>query len=76
LNQLAELKSILQKEAQILKTNLMKNYAQERHPTDRLLYRLADHNNIIKISKGYESGEYDIHNQNGRHSYDAFVSAS
>jgi hypothetical protein len=49
-NQLEELKSILQKELQDLKTNLMKNHAQEDDPTDRLLSRLADRNNMIRIN--------------------------
>jgi hypothetical protein len=50
LNQLEELKFILQKEIQDLKINLMKNHAQERDPTDRLLSRLADRNDIIRIN--------------------------
>jgi hypothetical protein len=50
LNQLEELKSILQKEVQDLKANLMKNHAQEGDPTDRLLSRLADRNDIIRIN--------------------------
>jgi hypothetical protein len=50
LNQLEELKSILQKELQNLKTNLMKNHAQGGDATDRLLSRLADRNDIIRIN--------------------------
>jgi hypothetical protein len=50
LNQLEELRSILQKEIQNLKTNLMKNHAQEGNATDRLLSRLADRNDIIRIN--------------------------
>jgi hypothetical protein len=50
LNQLEELRSILQKEIQNLKTSLMKNHAQEGNATDRLLFRLADRNDIIRIN--------------------------
>ena len=50
MNQLEELKSILQNELQNLKTNLMKNPAQEGDPTDRLLSRLTDRNDIIRIN--------------------------
>jgi hypothetical protein len=50
LNQLEELKSILQNELQDLKTNLMKNRAQEGDATDRLLSRLTDRNDIIRIN--------------------------
>jgi hypothetical protein len=50
LNQLEELKSILQKELQHLKTNLMKDHSQQGDATDRLLSRLADRNDIIRIN--------------------------
>jgi hypothetical protein len=50
LNQLEELKFILQKEIQDLKINLLKNHAQEGDATDRLLSRLADRNDIIRIN--------------------------
>jgi hypothetical protein len=51
LNQLEELRSILQNEIQNLKINLMKNHAQEgNNATDRLLSRLADRNDIIRIN--------------------------
>ena len=50
MNQLEELKSILRNELQDLKTNLMKNHAQEGNATDRLLSRLADRNDIIRIN--------------------------
>jgi hypothetical protein len=50
LNQLEELRSIVQKEIQNLKINLMKNHAQEGDVTDRLLSRLADCNDIIRIN--------------------------
>jgi hypothetical protein len=50
LNQLEELKSILQNELQNLKTNLMKKRAQDGDATDRLLSRLTDRNDIIRIN--------------------------
>jgi hypothetical protein len=50
LNQLEELKSILQNELQNLKSNLMKNCAQEGDATDRLLSQLIDRNDIIRIN--------------------------
>ena len=50
MNQLEELESILQNELQNLKTNLMKNRAQEGDATDRLLSRLTDRNDIIRIN--------------------------
>jgi hypothetical protein len=50
LNQLEELKSILQRELQDLKTNLIKSRSQEGDATDRLLSRLADRNDIIRIN--------------------------
>ena len=50
MNQLEELRSMLQKEIQNLKTNLMKNHAQEGDATNRLLSRIADRNDIIRIN--------------------------
>ena len=50
MNQLEELKSILHNELKNLKTNLMKNRTQEGDATDRLLSRLADRNDIIRIN--------------------------
>ena len=50
MNQLEELKSILRNELQYLKTNLMKDHAQEGNTIDRLLSRLADRNDIIRIN--------------------------
>ena len=50
MNQLEELKEILQKEIQDLKTNLMKNHIHEGEATDRLLSRIADRNDIIRIN--------------------------
>ena len=50
MNQLEELKSTLQNELQNLETNLMKNRAQEGDATDRLLSRLTDRNDIIRIN--------------------------
>ena len=50
MNQLEELKFILQNELQDLKTNLMKNRTQEGDATDRLLSRLTDRNDIIRIN--------------------------
>ena len=50
MNQIEELKSILQNELRDLKTNLMKNRAQEGDSTDRLLSRLTDRNDIIRIN--------------------------
>ena len=50
MNQLEELKTILQKEVQDLKTSLMKNHIQEGEATDRLLSRIADRNNIMRIN--------------------------
>jgi hypothetical protein len=50
LYQLEELKYILRNELQDLKTNLMKNHAQESNTIDRLLSRLADRNDIIRIN--------------------------
>jgi hypothetical protein len=49
-NQLEELKLILQTEIQDLKTNLMKNQIHEGEITDRLLSRIADRNDIIRIN--------------------------
>ena len=50
MNQLKELKSILQRELQDLKTNLIKSHSQEGDATDRLLSRLANRNDIIRIN--------------------------
>ena len=50
MSQLEELKWILRNEIQDLKTNLMKNHANEGEITDRLLSRLADRNDIIRIN--------------------------
>jgi len=50
LNQLEELKTILQKEIQDLKTNLIKNHIREGNITDRLLSRIADRNDLIRIN--------------------------
>jgi hypothetical protein len=50
LNQIEELKSILQRELQDLKTSLIKGHSQEGDATDRLLSRLADRNDIIRIN--------------------------
>ena len=50
MNQLEELKLILQTEIQDLKTNLMKNHVHEGEITDRLLSRIADRNDIIRIN--------------------------
>jgi hypothetical protein len=45
-----ELKSILKKEIYDLKANVMKNHIHEGDITDRLLSRLADRNDIIRIN--------------------------
>jgi hypothetical protein len=50
LNQLEELKTIMEKEIQDLKTTLIKNHIQEGEITDRLLSRIADRNDIIRIN--------------------------
>ena len=50
MSQLEELKCILRNEIQDLRTNLMKNHANEGEITDRLLSRLADRNDIIRIN--------------------------
>jgi hypothetical protein len=47
---LEELKTIMQKEIQDLKTTLIKNRIQEGEITDRLLSRIADRNDIIRIN--------------------------
>jgi hypothetical protein len=47
---LEELKTIMQKEIQDLKTTLIKNHIQEGEITDRLLSRIADRNDIIRIN--------------------------
>ena len=49
MNQLEQLKSILQKEVEDLKTNLLKNHSQQGDATNRLLSRLADRNDVIRI---------------------------
>jgi hypothetical protein len=50
LNQLEELKFILQKEIRDLQANLMKSHAQEDDATTHLLSRIADRNDIIRIN--------------------------
>ena len=50
MNQLEELKTIMEKEIQDLKTTLIKNHIQEGEITDRLLSRIADRNDIIRIN--------------------------
>lgn len=50
MNQLEELKTILQKEVQDLKNSLMKNHIYEGEATDRLLSRIADRNDIMRIN--------------------------
>lgn len=50
MNQLEQLKSILQKELQDLKTNLLKNHSQQGDAANRLLSRVADRNDIIRIN--------------------------
>jgi hypothetical protein len=50
LNQLEELKTILQNEVQDLKNSLMKNHVHEGEATDRLLSRIADRNDIMRIN--------------------------
>jgi hypothetical protein len=50
LSQLEELKWVLRNKIQDLKTNLMKNHAHEGEITNRLLSRLADRNDIIRIN--------------------------
>ena len=50
MNQLEELKTVLQKEIQDLKANLIKNHIQEGEITDRLLSRIADRNDIVRIN--------------------------
>ena len=50
MNQLEELKTILQKEIQDLKSNLMKNHIRQGEATDRLLSRIADRNDIMRIN--------------------------
>jgi len=47
LSQLEQLKSILQKEVE---TNLLKNHSQQGDATNRLLSRLADRNDVIRIN--------------------------
>lgn len=50
MNQLEQLKSILQKEVEDLKIDLLKNHSQQGDATNRLLSRLADRNNIIRMN--------------------------
>ena len=50
MNQLEELKTILHKEIQDLKSNLMKNRIHEGEATDRLISRIADRNDIMRIN--------------------------
>lgn len=50
MSQLEQLKSILQKEVEDLKTNLLKNHSQQGDATNRLLSRLADRNDVIRIN--------------------------
>jgi hypothetical protein len=50
LNSLEQLKSILQKEVKDLKINLMKNHSQQGDATNRLLSRLANRNDVIRIN--------------------------
>ena len=50
MSQLEELKCILRNEIQDLRTNIMKNHANEGEITDHLLSRLADRNDIIRIN--------------------------
>jgi hypothetical protein len=51
MNQLRELKLILQKEIQDLKTNLAKTHTRRNEEiTERPLSRLADHNDLMRIN--------------------------
>jgi hypothetical protein len=50
LNSLEQLKSILQKEVEDLKINLLKNHSQQGDATNRLLSRLADRNDVIRMN--------------------------
>ncbi len=50
MNQLQQLKSILQKEIQDIEGDLMKNHIHEGEITERLYSRLANHNNITRIN--------------------------
>jgi hypothetical protein len=50
LNQLEKLKTILQKEIQDLKANVMANHIRQGEITDRLISRMADRNDIIRIN--------------------------
>ena len=50
MSQLEQLKSILQKEVEDLKINLLKNHSQQGDATNRLLSRLADRNDVIRIN--------------------------
>ena len=50
MSQLEQLKSIVQKEVEDLRTNLMKNHAQQGDTTNHLLSRFADRNDVIRIN--------------------------
>ena len=50
MNQLEKLKTILQKEIQDLKANVMANHIRQGEITDRLISRMADRNDIIRIN--------------------------
>jgi hypothetical protein len=50
LTEIDELRLSLEREIQHLKTNLMNVRSGERQITDRLLSRLADRNDIIRIN--------------------------
>lgn len=50
MTEIDELRVSLEKEIQHLKTNLMNVRSGERQITDRLLSRLADRNDIIRIN--------------------------
>ena len=50
MSQLEQLKSILQNEVEDLKINLLKNHSQQGDATNRLLSRLADRNDVIRIN--------------------------
>ena len=50
MNQLEKLKTILQKEIQDLKANVMTNHIHQGEITDRLISRMADRNDIIRIN--------------------------
>ena len=50
MNQFEKLKTILQKEIQDLKANVMANHIRQGEITDRLISRMADRNDIIRIN--------------------------